>query len=155
MLEEHLCRTLRQAVARLAIGAEIPPSQARDYFISCLEYFVCPVIAEIHPEFRGESLDGIMPTLFCKTGDDEAELLGDCYLISDQVIVPLHIRLQLSAAGESISWMECRLGKHGPHGMLRDSRTRCTRWPNEVFHSGDPANLLNWYYKVTFGERRA
>ena len=87
--------------------------------LSGLEFFIPQVLAEIHPEWKHESLDGFYPVVARKTGEGEAEIFGLCILISDQTTTPFHLRLQSSPSSDEVSWLECRLGEAGEHGMVR------------------------------------
>jgi hypothetical protein len=118
-----------------------------------LEFFLPQVLAEIYAEWNHESLDGILPQVARKTGNGEAEIFGLCILISDQTLTPLHVRLQVAASNDEISWLECRLGKHGKNGMVRTPYSSSAA-AKRLHALGGKPELIDWVYKVTFGPRR-
>jgi len=117
--EEIASRRLRVILAELPIGEAIGDSPEFREALSGLEWFLPTVLAEIHPEWIGETLDGIYPHLSHKAGEAEADILGLCCLISDQTVTPIHVRLQLSSTADEVSWLELKLGEKGQGGMVR------------------------------------
>lgn len=153
--EEHISRLLHEILANLPNGASVADSvQFRDV-LSGLEYFLPAVIKDRHPEWKYESLDGILPLVARKTGQGEVEIFGECILISDQTLTPLHLRLQVSETGDEVSWLELRLGQLGEHGMVREPYQSPTTAAKRVYSLSDgKADTIEWVYKVTFGVRR-
>lgn len=152
-LEQNLSRSLRAILADLPDGARIPDSEQFREVTSGLEYLLPEVLREIHPEWRHESLDGILPLVARKTREDEAEIVGMCILITDQTVTPLYLHLQIDPAADEVSWLECRLGERGKHGMMR---TPYNQMSGKRFYALEGnADLIEWVYKVTFGERRS
>ena len=86
--EEIASRSLRSVLGGLHVGANIDDSPEFRDALSGLEWFLPTVVAEIHPEWTGESLDGFYLHVAQKTGDREAEILGLCCLLSDQTLTP-------------------------------------------------------------------
>jgi hypothetical protein len=120
--------------------------------LSAIEYFLPEVLREVHGEWQCESLDGVYPKIFHKTGDREIEIVGLALFISDQTLTPLHVRLQLSATFDCVSWIDLRLGEHSAHG--------CRRVPSDIpgafgtmLHVTERLNSIDWYYHVCYGER--
>lgn len=153
-IENLNSRSLRAVLAELPDGADIPMSEKFQTFLTGLEYFIPSVIGEIHPEMAGQSGDGVLPIIARKTGDGETELLGHFCFIADQTLTPIHLKLQLADAADEISWLECRLGQRGEHGMLRTpygSPSAVSRLLNTL---AKRASSIDWFYEVTFGERR-
>src|SRR5262245_546353 len=111
--EEIASRRLRAILAGLPDGATIGDSPGFRDALSGLEWFLPTVLAEIHPEWTGESLDGIYAHVAQKTGEGEAEILGLCCLMSDQTLTPIHLRLRVSTTADEVSWLELRLGENG------------------------------------------
>lgn len=64
-------------------------------------------------------MDGIYPLHARKINEGEAEICGQCILISDQTLVALHLLIQVSLCGNEISWLELKLGESGENGMVR------------------------------------
>ena len=89
--EEIASRCLREILEGLQIGEAIPELPEFQQVLSGLSWFLPTVLAEIHPEWKGESLDGFGGSLAQKTGDGEAEILGFCWLMSDQTMAPINI----------------------------------------------------------------
>ena len=154
-IENLISRSLRTVLAKLPDGADIPMSEEFRTFLTGLESFIPQVIGEIHPEMLGQSGDGVLPIIARKTGDGEVELFGHFCFIADQTLAPIHLKLQLANAADEISWLECRLGQRGEHGMLRtpyDSPAATARLLNSL---AKRASTLDWVYEVAFGERHA
>lgn len=61
--EECATRRLRAILAAMPVGESIPDSPEFVEALSGLEWFLPSVLAEIHAEWRAESLDGIYPTM--------------------------------------------------------------------------------------------
>lgn len=153
-IENLISRSLRAALAELPNGADIPKSEKFQTFLTGLECFIPSVIGEIHPEMAGQSGDGVLPIIARKTGDGEVELFGHFCFIADQTLTPIHLKLQLADSGDEISWLECRLGQRGEHGMLHtpyDPSSAVSRLLNTL---AKRASSIDWFYEVTFGERR-
>jgi hypothetical protein len=117
-----------------------------------LETFLLEVLREVHPEWEGESLDGILPIIARKTGPREAEILGHCILITDQTVVPFHLRLQVDADQDEICWLELRLGKAENGKMVRTPYDG--NWKNKHLQSVPEQSNRTWAYAVTFGQKQ-
>ena len=130
--------------------AEIVESAEFRDVLSGLERFLVEVFQEIHPEWHREGLDGILPELARKNGDNEIEIVGLCIVLSDQTLAPLHLRLQLDPTENSVSWLECRLGQ-----AMGDPARRV---PYTTNHGRLPVlarlDSVDWAYHVGYGERR-
>jgi hypothetical protein len=151
--ELSVSRSLRAALVDLPDGASIADSEQFREVLCGLEYFLPEVLGEIHPEWRHESLDGIIPLLAQKTGQGEAEIFGLCIIISDQTLAPLHVHLQVAASADEISWLECRLGERGEQGMVRTTYKYRNAITKRFFLMEGKAEQIEWVYKVTFGHR--
>jgi hypothetical protein len=108
------------------------------------------VLAEIHTEWKYESLDGVFVEVARKTGDREAEMSGMCTLISDQTLTPYHLLMRVASATDDIEWFDCKLGE------MR--RGKLVRIPYDLRHGGklSVANRLSdieWKYHFGFGSR--
>ena len=153
--EESISRSLRAILADLPNGACIGDSEQFEEVLSGLEFFLPhQVLSEVYPEWGGESLDGILPLVARKTGDGEAEILGLCILISDQTLTPLHVRLQVAVYTDEVSWLECKLGERGKHGMVRTPYESSSAVAKRLYALDGKADQIDWVYKVTFGKRR-
>lgn len=148
--EELLSKRLRPILAQLKDGESIPASDEFQYALEPLEYFIPEVLAELYAEWKRESLDGLYPLVARKVGDGEAEIFGLCILISDQTTTPIHLHLQVSSANEEISWMKCRLGEAGEHGMRR---AKWRGYERRLHALAGRADSIEWVYKVTFGKK--
>ena len=114
----NFCRRLRAILAELPPVADIPASPAYGDALSVLERIIGDVLARVHPEWRHEKPDGLLPLTDRKTGDREIELCGHCILISDQTLVPFRLELGLSPSADEIAWLELRLGQIGRDGAM-------------------------------------
>jgi hypothetical protein len=151
--EQSISRSLGTALADLQNGANIADSEQFRDVLSGLEYFLPEVLGEIYSEWNWESLDGVRPLVARKTGKREAELFGLCVIISDQTLTPLHLRLQAAAFNDEISWLECRLGERGEHGMVQTPYHSASAITKRLYALEGRADLIDWVYKVTFGQR--
>src|SRR5207237_9121940 len=104
----------------------------------------------IDTEWRGDSLDGISPLIARRTGEREAEIFGLCILITDQTTTPIHLRLQISASADEISWLEWRLGEAGPHGMARAKWGPADVINRRLYALEGRAGEIAWVYRVGF-----
>jgi hypothetical protein len=152
--EQITSQCLRAILSDMTIGSAIGDSPEFQRALFGLEYFLPAILAEIHTEWIGESLDGIYPHIAQKIGQGEAKIIGLCRLISDQMLVPIHLQLQLSAATDEISWLELRLGEKGPSGMVRIPDSNSLSFDKRLHVLTQNVNTIEWAYKVTFGERR-
>jgi hypothetical protein len=152
--EGIVIRRLRVILAEMPTGETIGDSPEFREALSGLEWFLPTVLAEIYPEWTGESLDGIYPHVAQKTGEAEADILGHCCLMSDQTVSPIHVRLQLSSIADEVSWLELKLGEKGQVGMVRTPYS-CSPSLDKRLHALSPrASTMEWAYKVTLGERK-
>ncbi len=151
--EEIASRRLRAILAVTPAGEAIDDSPEFRDALSGLEWFLPTVLAEIHPEWNGESLDGIYPHIAHKIGEWEAEILGLCCLMSDQTLTPIHLRLQLSSTGDEVSWLELRLGEKGRAGMVRIPYSSSPSLHKRLHALIHRASTVEWVYQVTFGNR--
>jgi hypothetical protein len=151
--ERVLCESLRPHLAPLPVGGVIGQSAEAMNAIRGLDWFVQEVLAEIHPEWKGEGIDDIYPAAVRKTGDDEVEIVGVCCLIRDQTLTPMHVRLQLNPREYTVSWLECRLGESTADGMHREPHSlhAVERQKLRVVQQMD---TIDWAYHVGYGERR-
>ena len=150
--EQHASGFLRTVLAPLAHGANIPESEGFRRVLGALESFIPEVLAQRYSEWKHESLDGIIPLVGRKTGDRAAEILGLCIIISDQTTTPIHLHLQVAAASNEISWLECKLGEDGKNGMLR-VKWQQTATTKQLHALAGRADNIEWVHRVTFGKR--
>jgi hypothetical protein len=138
----------------MPVGETTADSEEFRFVLSGLGFFLPgQVLNQVYPNF--ESLDGIWSLVARKTGDGKMEILGLCTLMSDQCVTPIHIRLQVARRTDEISWLECRLGERGKHGMIRTPYDRADSLAKRLYLLDGKPELIDWVYKVTFGERRS
>jgi ribosomal protein S18 acetylase RimI-like enzyme len=125
--EEIASRCLRTVLLPLPSGAAIPESEAFVELQSALEIFLPAALAERYVLWRYESIDAFRFSVARKTGPDEAELIGLCLLITDQIWTAMHLRLRLASSGDRIDWMELKLGQR--YGVQRGGE-----WPLRTRH---------------------
>src|SRR4051794_6751535 len=150
--EQRLSRSLRSVLADLPSGTSIPDSEQFREVLTGLQYFIPVVLGEIHREWNLEGLDDVLPVMARKTGEGEAEIFGLCCIVSDQTLTPLHLHLQVAASDDEVSWLECRLGERGQHGIVR-TPYRSLKVMKKRLHALEGRDLIDWVYKVTFGHR--
>jgi hypothetical protein len=162
--EEILSRSLRAILADLPTEAIIPDRDSEQFRRFCeeLQWFLPETLAGLHPEWCRESLDGLYPVVARKTAEREAEIFGLCLFISDQTLTPIHLRLQVAQAADALSWLECRVGERGVHVMRRKRGVHAMRRTpydqldaalKEIYVLDGNADILDWVYEVTFGDR--
>jgi hypothetical protein len=151
--EEFASRSLRTILAGIPTGATISDSPEFRDGLTGLEWFLPGVLAEIHPEWTGERLDGIYAHVAHKTGEREAEIFGLCCLMSDQTLTPIHMSIQLSPTKDEVSWLELRLGEKGRAGMVRRPYPASGSICKRLHALSGRINTIEWVYKVTFGQR--
>lgn len=149
-LENDLCQRLCEVLDPLKIDDPVPDTDDYRHVLSSLEIFITHAVREIHDDFAWESLDGILPVESTKKGPREVELWGGAYLVSDQSVLPIHVRLQVSAAAWEVGWMECYLGKRSRGRLVREEFYRVMSRMQS--YSGEVSSI-DWFYKIGFGEK--
>ncbi len=126
------------------------------HLMSAFEYFLTEVLCGVHhSEWRHESLDGVYPHIFRKTGDREVELLGLAIFISDQTLTPVHFQLQLSPAYDQVTWIDLRLGERFKGGCRREPYASSKVWGKKMLQVAERFESIDWYYHVGYGERQS
>jgi len=105
---------------------------------------------EVHPEWKYESLDGILPFHFEQVNELKICLLAECILISDQSYVPLELNLQLAPDAHRINWLSCKLGMKSDGDNMQRSSKPILKLLHR-FHSG--SEKVDWAYHVQFGRK--
>jgi len=149
-----MSRSLRAILADLPNGGGIADSEQFREALSILAYFLPVILGEIHREWKFQGLDDILPLVAQKTGEGETEIFGLCCFVTDQTLTPLHLRLQVAVSDDEVSWLECRLGERGRHGMVRTPYNLLTAAKKRLHAMGGREDMIDWVYKVTFGQRR-
>jgi hypothetical protein len=155
-LEHELVQSLRKVLDPLPDGAAIEDSEVWSQASNYLEGFTFHVINEIHP--RPESTDGLMATFRHKVGPQEIVVAGNTWMLDyegNNFVAPFHVQLQMSSTVDEVAWMECRLGERGENSIKH------LDWSEKkvAIFAGRAAtpnfiDEVDWFYKVTFGERR-
>lgn len=152
--EQRFSRSLRAVLADLPDGASMADSAQFPDVLIGLQSFLPVVLTEIHREWNLHGLDDVMLLVARKTGAAEAELFGLCIVPSDQTLAPLHLHLQIAAATDEVSWLECSLGERGENGMLRTPYDAMDAMTSRLYALDGRADGIDWVYKVTFGDRQ-
>ena len=118
------------------------------------EFFLPEVLSEAHEEWRYESLDGVYPRIFRKTGEREAELLGLVIFVADQTLTPVHFRLQLSPTFDRVAWIDLRLGERTETGCRREPYGHA-KVQGTILHVAERFDSIDWFYHVGYGERES
>jgi hypothetical protein len=116
--ERKICYYLRDLLAPISIGSEIDESDKFRGFQTGLEYFIPSLLRQTYSFWDRESLDAFRFAVFHKVGELEAEFIGLCLLITDQVWIPFYLRLSIYDCKNSVKWLECKLGEVCDDGML-------------------------------------
>ncbi len=125
-----------------------------NYLLSSFQFFLPEVLREIHDDWRYESLDGVYPKVFAKTGEREIEVIGLANFITDQTVTPVHFRLQLSTNCDRVSWIDLRLGEHTGRGCRREPCGSATVH-GTMLHVVERLDTIEWYYHVGYGDRES
>ena len=152
--EQRLSRSLRAVLADLPVGASVPDSEQYREVLTALQYFIPVVLGELYREWTFQGLDDVVPVEARKAGEGEVEIFGVCCIVCDQTLTPLHVHLQVAASDDEISWLECRLGERGQGGMVRKPYGFLGEMTKRLRRLDGRVDLIDWVYKVTFGERR-
>lgn len=147
--EQIIGRLLRTILGDLPNDAPIGDSEQFRDVLCGLEFFVPEVLGEVYSEWNHESLDGILPVTARKTRDGEVEIFGQCIFLSDQTMTPVQLRLQVSSSEDEVSWLECRLGERGEHGMVRTPYESRNAVGKRLYALQGRADAIDWVYKVT------
>lgn len=152
--EQQICICFRALLSELPIGDMVVDFELIQKAVGWLDYFLPQaVIGEVYPEWKYEAFDGIIPVHCRKTGEMEIEILGYCYLMADQSIMPIHLKFQLHLTEDEISWMECRIGEKGEPGLERMHSRKENSMSKRLYMLIGQENTLNWQYKAGFGTR--
>jgi hypothetical protein len=155
--EEDVANSLRALLSERPVGFDFLKDEGewerlRDVEGS-LEFFIPEVLAGVYADWERESLDGFYLTIARKADDLEAEFFGLCILIIDQTLTPIHVCMEIAANANEVTWLECRLGELGDHGMVRTPYGPMTAAHRRVIALNGRADKIDWVYKVGFGRR--
>jgi hypothetical protein len=150
--ERIFSQSLRTILAELSVGANIEHSDQFRNALAGLEFCLPELLgSEWHDEF-----DGFEFIVARKTGDRQAEMIGLCLLISDQTLTPIHLHIQIASKEDEVSWLDCKLGEKGKHGMVRTPYrlldAALKRMYEYCFLAG--RDVIDWVHTVTFGKSR-
>ena len=141
---------MRVLLRQTDIGKAIGESSEYRLLLSAFNFFIPEVLAEIHPEWKYDALDDMIPLVAEKIGEWEALYFGLSYLIRNQCLVPTYIQLQIDHTADRVNWLECRVGERGPQGMLcRSNRS----FDKQLYRLQGQEDQIDWAYWVTFGQR--
>jgi len=155
--EELLCRSLRTILAVLKDGESIGDSEVFQSVLAGLEFFLPQVLPGIFADSGGGILDGFCPVVAKKTGEAEAEIIGLCILISDQTLAPIKMRMQLALNKDEVSWLECKFGEPGLHGIERTPYAFLDKALHRMYefcYLEGKSNMIEWVYEETVGRKR-
>lgn len=141
---------MRNLLSQTEAGCVFPETTDFRRLIAAFNYFIPEVLVEIHPEWKYRALDDLTPRAARRTGNREAMFFGLCYLMTNQRLVPVYLRIQIDERVDQVNWFECRVGEQGPHGMLtRSNRTL----EKQLMRLEGQEDEIDWAYWVTYGER--
>lgn len=133
------------------VGAEVKPAPDSD-ICACLELFVPEVLARTHPEWAGESFDGIFVVQGTNVDNRRLRLLGTAILISDQRVTPFLVEIEPSPAGDAVDAFRIRIGETG-EGPLQISGPPCNSGAaTRLLHrlpGREELGRVNWVYYAT------
>lgn len=152
--EQRVCEILSPLLRSHEVGDSIILSSDDGHIFSSLQFFLPGVLREIHAEWRHESLDGIYPASFRKTGERDIELIGLALFISDQTLTPLHVRFQLSSDFDCVSWIDLKLGERIDGKCRRDPYGSATA-SGKTMHVTNRLGSIDWYYHVGYVEHQS
>lgn len=150
--EQRICERLKVLLRDHQVGDSLGDLVTERELMSAFEFFLPQVLCEAHNEC--DSLDGVYPKVFRKTGEREAELLGLALFISDQTLTPVHFRLQLSPTFDRVAWMDLRLGERTESGCRREPYGQA-KVLGTMLHVAERFDSIDWFYHVGYGERES
>jgi hypothetical protein len=142
---------LLQVLDCAEVGDNIPETPEFRDVLSALERFIPEVLEEVHPYWKGDSLDGVLPVFAQKIAPRTVSIFGQCIIMKSQAYEPLRVSLQVNASGECVNWFDCKL--------IFDRRKGKTRYRNDkqemaAFYSSDGhTDLIDYRYHVAFGTK--
>lgn len=140
---EHLA-TLLESVP---VGAPLLIEPAAG-LCDVLEFLVPSVLRRRHPEWGGESLDGLRFSSAVKTGELSAQLTGLCILISDQSVTPFRLSIRLSDSG-GLARLRIRLGEPGGGPLGISGPSVNSNAASRLLGALDGrAEAIDWVYEV-------
>lgn len=145
-----MAQSLRILLNQTAVGASFEETEDYRLLMGALDYFIPEVLSEIHPEWKSDTLDGVIPLAAERTGEREAVFFGISWLIGDQSIVPTYIQLQIDPVLDRVNWLECRIGERRLQGMLRRPGSS---FDKQLYLLQGREDRIDWAYHVTFGEK--
>lgn len=148
--ERFLAESLREILAPLAIGQEIADSFQSA--LANLDYFLPEVLGEIHEQWKGQSVDGVIPLAAWKADERELELWGLAILISDQTVVPLHLQLRLHPERDQVDWLECEMIADEPPSLRRAPYRAHRGMLNHLANLRHTPEQIAWVYRVSYGQ---
>ena len=152
--EQRVCEGLGPLLRGHAAGDSLGDLPTCRDLMTSFEFFLPEVLREVHDEWRHESLDGVYPRWFRKTGDREAALLGLAIFISDQTLTPVYAELQLSPTFDRVAWVDLRLGEHTEKGCRREPYGH-SKVQGSMLHVAERFDSIDWFYHVSYGERES
>jgi hypothetical protein len=147
--EAYICSSLRTILAPLAIGDAIEESELLRDIFRVLERWLPGVLEEYFPEWRWESFDGFaFPYLktASRTGENEAELGGLCWLMS-QALTPFLFRLRVVEATDELVYLHLRVGER-VDGKLRGRPY--DSWAKHLQRLD--LGAIDWFYDLELGQ---
>ena len=108
-----------------------------------------------HPEWRGESLDGIFVERAVRPSIDVLELVGTCILMTDQSVTPIFVAIGVSASRDKVRSFVAWLGEPGG-GHLGISGPPCNSERaarlNAVVSARFDLAEIQWVYRLASGD---
>lgn len=146
--EEIVSSNLHAILRVLTIGESIEESERLQEVLSGLEFILPAIFQDKYKEWKCESLDGIYLAKASKTGENEAEFIGLCILITDQTLTPFHLRLRVVNSQAEIGWLRCRLGENTQQGLLKIPYNSLS-WHKYLHKLEDCLpDSMDWVYEV-------
>lgn len=148
-IETRLAEALRAALDGVAVGDAILDSPHLPRVLSAWEWYLPAILREAHAEWgRGESLDGVFLEDARKIGDRQAEIAGQCILISDQTLTPYHVSIRVASAANEIESLDCKLGEVRNGEMARIPYA--SYHPKGKYSVAGRLDVIQWKYHVGF-----
>ncbi|MEQ8767157.1 MAG: hypothetical protein RL885_24820 [Planctomycetota bacterium] len=148
-LEALLAAELSEVVEDSPLDSDLPIAPASS-LCATLERLLPVWLNERHPEWRGESLDGVFLAIARKIGPRSARLAGTCILLSDQTVTPFDLTLELSNERSFIERFHLSIGQPGT-GRLGISGPGAGSFKAEKLLWGMPERLgaVAWSFEVS------
>lgn len=149
-------RRISESIRILGVSPEKlhPFSDGIPELLLSLERYLPSILAEVHPEWERESLDGVYAAKILRPSPLAIQIFGAAILITTQTLVALDLLIQIDEVQDRIQYLELRLGEDSPSGMIRYPYSQINKLLNQTGNLKKNDRSIRWAYHVGFGKRK-